>query len=970
MGENSNRPGSSQNCYLPENTILDGRYRILRVLGMGGFGITYEAINEKVNRHVAVKEFWDRDYMERQGTKVAVIDETAGERFRDIKSKFLREARRLGDFTTEQGIVHVLDYFETNNTAYIVMEYVSGITLAQYLQQSGQVAPQEMFRLLFPLMETLDKVHKNGVIHRDISPDNIKLVRTENGETSVKLLDFGSARAYADNKTYTIELKEGYAPLEQYSDSEQGPWTDVYALCAVIYRGITGEKPISATVRAMNGILLMPSQRGITIDARLERILKKGLSLQRESRYQSIEEMLAELKPILEPKKKKRTGKKNIFFLGISCACCVLGASAFFGWNYYKTHQAFFKFHGKETTTLLLAPYDNVGAQDYQKDIKTMKSRLDIAVGEENYILTEKEDGLKLEIPVEFFEEQKEEENNSEDKEQSLEEYINDYITEKVAAAHRKAITVIEPKENGSYDISRETLNDDDIVSVEKRKGKFPIEYYLPAEIGSNPEKAESYVEVKISEKAAKRIKESLQKRLQSGKGENRSYMFLTTDPCYPELMNYTLGTDLNGDWTTYYRPLFSDDDKWKLLWQDFTLSETYQVLNADNMEADWEEQSDMWGAFQHKAEDIKGPFVCAEYISYDTADIVKKRGDGNWLETIYDLKKRLDTLEIPYAFGTFPEGRNKFAVKIAQKDVSRFILEKLRANLSSSDLKLSADDDRGDDFDDWDWQVQFKDSDDIALRYEPESVYEEAYERNQLKEWEESVKDRIVLKVWDYELAAVNFVDVEAGKDLKLNVNLQNDSHIFEKKDIPLLKFIVCVQNQFPSPLSNYYLTNVRYFSKKNEPEKEAQEENKNYEVEMESLKKLKSMLSEINEEAEAEEAITISGHEIEIRLNRNTYGEEYGEQTVMDIEALFKNTDWLKGNISLKIFPGNRTDGENISIYQGWKDDKKEWELFYEYTDSSNAEQQKIEELLKKSSVLQDYVTENSFVYGALWW
>lgn len=169
---------------------------------------------------------------------------------------------------------------------------------------------------------------------------------------------------------------------------------------------------------------------------------------------------------------------------------------------------------------------------------------------------------------------------------------------------------------------------------------------------------------------------------------------------------------------------------------------------------------------------------------------------------------------------------------------------------------------------------------------------------------------------------------------------------------------------------LSNYYLTNVRYFSKKNEPEKEAQEENKNYEVEMESLKKLKSMLSEINEEAEAEEAITISGHEIEIRLNRNTYGEEYGEQTVMDIEALFKNTDWLKGNISLKIFPGNRTDGENISIYQGWKDDKKEWELFYEYTDSSNAEQQKIEELLKKSSVLQDYVTENSFVYGALWW
>ena len=973
MGENSNRPGSSQNCYLPENTILDGRYRILRVLGMGGFGITYEAINEKVNRHVAVKEFWDRDYMERQGTKVAVIDETAGERFRDIKSKFLREARRLGDFTTEQGIVHVLDYFETNNTAYIVMEYVSGITLAQYLQQSGQVAPQEMFRLLFPLMETLDKVHKNGVIHRDISPDNIKLVRTENGETSVKLLDFGSARAYADNKTYTIELKEGYAPLEQYSDSEQGPWTDVYALCAVIYRGITGEKPISATVRAMNGILLMPSQRGITIDARLERILKKGLSLQRESRYQSIEEMLAELKPILEPKKKKRTGKKNIFFLGISCACCVLGASAFFGWNYYKTHQAFFKFHGKETTTLLLAPYDNVGAQDYQNDIKIIKNRLDIAVGQENYILTEKEDGLKLEIPMEFFEEKKEEEDkkdNSEDQEQSLEEYINDYTTTVVAAAQKKAITVIEPTGKGSFSLAREGLNEDEILSIEKKEGKIPIEYYLPEKFGINPADAECYVEVKISEKAANRIKEKLQELAQSGKGENRSYMWLTTDPCYPEFVNYMYGTDPDGDWTTYYIPLYSDDDKWELLWQG-RLSETYQVL--DEISPDWEEESDMWGTFQHKENDMKGPFVCAEYTSDDTADTVKKKGDGNWLETIYDLKKRLNTLEIPYAFGIFPEGRNKFAVKIAQKDVSKFILEKLPKDLTSSNLKLSTKDGQDNDFNGWNWEVQVEDSNDIALSYKLDPDYEGEYDRNQLKDWEESVKDEIVLRVWDYELSKVNPADLQAGKDLNFNVNLQNDSHSFEKEDLPLLKFIVCVQDQSSSPLSEYHLSEVRYFSRKNEPEKKPQEEKKNYKMETDSLKKIKSMLNEINEEAEAEEATDdFYGHEIKICLNRNTYGEEYGEQTVNDIEALLKDTDWMNGNAYLTIYPGNRLQGERISIYQGyqnWKDDKKEWKLLYRYTDSSDQEQQKIIDLIKKSSVLQKYVTEDSFVYGAIW-
>ena len=207
----------------------------------------------------------------------------------------------------------------------------------------------------------------------------------------------------------------------------------------------------------------------------------------------------------------------------------------------------------------------------------------------------------------------------------------------------------------------------------------------------------------------------------------------------------------------------------------------------------------------------------------------------------------------------------------------------------------------------------------------------------------------------------------------MKLNISLQNDSHIFEKENIPLLKFIVCVQDQSKSPLSEYQLSNVRYFARENEPEKEPQEENENYKMETGFLKKIKSILNGINEEADAEESTDdVYGHEIRICLNRNTYGEEYGEQTVNDIEALWEETDWLKGNTYLKIFPGNRMIGENITIYQGyqdWKDDKKEWKLSYTYTDSGDQEQQKIMELLKKSSVLQKYVTEDSFVYGAIW-
>lgn len=726
MKENNN----IDHYYLPENTILDGRYRILRVLGMGGFGITYEAVNEKVNRHVAVKEFCIWNCMTRRGLEVTVMDKAEGEYFRSLKANFLKEARRLGDFSTEPGIVHVLDYFEANNTAYIVMEYVGGITLARYLEENGLIDAKTMFRLLIPLMETLDKVHKNGVIHRDISPDNIKLIRSESGELSVKLLDFGSAREYIDNETYTIELKNGYAPLEQYSNSEQGPWTDVYALCAVIYRGITGEKPVSATVRAMNEKLTMPSQRAIKIDPRLERILKKGLSLNREDRYQTIGELLSDLKQVIEPEKKKTSRKGGRIFLGVSCAVCILGAALWGAGNYYSTHRAFFKFHGKETAVAFLMPYDNVGARAYQKDINTIKNRLDIAFGSDNYIPTELEDGMQIEIPVEIFEKRRKSDNQ--DQTQTLEEYIMEYMTETVAAAHRKAVTVIEPYEDGSYDIIRETLKEDDILSVKTATGKLPIEYYIPEDIKAQLEETNGYVKIELAQAAAKKMKENLQIHLQSGTGDNRSYMWITTDPCYPESQNYAFCTDPDGDWSTYYAPVNLDNDRWKLLWEDAQLSETYQVLREMPEE------------------------------------------------------KELQT--------------------------------------------------------------------------------------------EKEVKD--------------------------------TDSQL---------------------------------------------------------LKNVKALLTVVNEDAEAEEKVSTYSTEIDIRLNRNIYGEEYGTQTVADVEALLKDLSWLTDTVYLQIYPGSRTAGEHITLYPGSKKSGKEWKLQYAYTDDSDLEQQKIMEEIKNSDILKQYLTDDTFTYAA---
>lgn len=149
--------------------------------------------------------------------------------------------------------------------------------------------------MMLPIMETLEKIHKHGIIHRDISPDNIKFARNNTSGSRLKLMDFGSARDYLNRHTYTTELKDGYAPLEQYSAHEQGPWTDIYALCAVMYHGITGQRPMRSVRRAEHDDLRLPSQLGIPIAPQIEEVLKKGLSIRKENRYQSIGMMMQDL---------------------------------------------------------------------------------------------------------------------------------------------------------------------------------------------------------------------------------------------------------------------------------------------------------------------------------------------------------------------------------------------------------------------------------------------------------------------------------------------------------------------------------------------------------------------------------------------------------------------------------------------------------------------------------------------------
>ncbi len=280
--------------HLPPGTVLCGRYLIGRVLGEGGFGITYIGCDLRLEMKVAIKEYFPSDHVTRNSTvSLSVVKHTAGERsYEKGVKRFLVEARTMARMEKQPEIVMVRDYFEANDTAYIVMEYVDGTNFNDLVKQRGSaIPPEELFPMIEPLFDALAVVHKEGLLHRDISPDNLML---ENGK--VRLLDFGCAReASSGNETLTIALKQGYGPIEQYQERGQGPWTDVYALSATIYYCLTGRKPPQALDRTLDDELVPPRKLGVNISLEQERALLKGLAVNPKQRYQSVEELHAGL---------------------------------------------------------------------------------------------------------------------------------------------------------------------------------------------------------------------------------------------------------------------------------------------------------------------------------------------------------------------------------------------------------------------------------------------------------------------------------------------------------------------------------------------------------------------------------------------------------------------------------------------------------------------------------------------------
>lgn len=341
-------PSSAQ--ILKPGTVLNQKYTIGKTLGEGGFGITYLAWDNNMQTKIAIKEFFPanlvaRDTDTESNTQIFTISKAYSDEFHTGMDRFVKEAAVLAKFFKLQGIVSVKDFFYENGTAYIVMEYIDGISLKEYLKQKGgRLSVEETLTLMKPVMESLAIVHKEKMLHRDISPDNL-MVSTD---FQVKLIDFGSARYYdsQSDKSMTVVLKHGYAPIEQYSSNgNQGTWTDVYSLCATMYRMITGEVPGEAINRIKNDGLVPVKKFADRIPANIDNAIMKGLSVMPENRQQTVEELYHELyisRQELRTEKRGRAYQSINKFLVVMIIVLVLVISVFaFAWTKREKIQDF-----------------------------------------------------------------------------------------------------------------------------------------------------------------------------------------------------------------------------------------------------------------------------------------------------------------------------------------------------------------------------------------------------------------------------------------------------------------------------------------------------------------------------------------------------------------------------------------------------------------------------------------------------
>ena len=293
----------------PGVTLQNGKYLVGRVLGQGGFGITYIGLNRALNLKVAIKEYYPSGLVVREKENSAVYWQNESVDREKSKESFLKEARKMARLRSVSGIVRVQDVFYENETAYIVMDYVDGETLKNILKQNGLMKPEDCIDLLTPIIRSLGEAHAMGMIHRDVSPDNIMIDHMG----KPWLLDMGAAKDLDNSGGYSQSsqgvIKRGFSPPEQYTDRKRvGTWSDVYAMCATIYYCLTGKLLPDAMDRMMGDELDFPQN----FKPKIRSVLERGLSLKPAERIQTMDELLALLKQAVTPESPTSAPKPRV----------------------------------------------------------------------------------------------------------------------------------------------------------------------------------------------------------------------------------------------------------------------------------------------------------------------------------------------------------------------------------------------------------------------------------------------------------------------------------------------------------------------------------------------------------------------------------------------------------------------------------------------------------------------------------
>lgn len=320
-------PPVQPHCLTP-GTILGNHFIVGTVIGFGGFGITYKCYDTTLGIIVAAKEFYPMGLVNRSPgeTKVGLLSGERREQYNVQLKRFFMEAQSVAQFGKAKDIVNIYDYFEENKTAYIIMEYIDGILLKDYLEKQGAMPAEVALGVIMPIIEGVKKIHSKGIIHRDISPDNIFIT----DENSIKIFDFGAAQLNSSKEGMAGEkvIKVGYSAPEQYRDkSRQGFYTDIYSVGAILYQMLTGRKPIESTERERRDKLKSPLELGVKVNSNVDRAVMEAMAVQPELRYQDIrqfEEALRNKRTAEYPKDKIKKRKRKRNWIIASAAALVL----------------------------------------------------------------------------------------------------------------------------------------------------------------------------------------------------------------------------------------------------------------------------------------------------------------------------------------------------------------------------------------------------------------------------------------------------------------------------------------------------------------------------------------------------------------------------------------------------------------------------------------------------------------------